>query len=82
MYRKSRIVWLLNSFKELQCPCGEAELVCLIWYPHHKKIRNLIYRNSAKSEQRKEAVRLINQSKPVCRNCASKIVNGLEPFIL
>lgn len=82
MYVKGRTTWLINSFKGLQCPCGESELVTLVWYPHHKKIRNLIYRYSSKSTQRVEAEKLIEQSRPLCRNCVCKIENGLSPYIL
>jgi hypothetical protein len=82
VYRKSRVTWLINSFRDYQCPCGEAELVCLEWYPHHKKIRNLVYRNSAKTEERKQAEQLIEESTAVCHNCVSKIDNGLASFIL
>ena len=82
MYRKSRITWLINSFRNYQCPCGESELCVLEWYPHHKKIRNLVYRNSAKSEARQEAIKLMEECTPVCRNCASKLQYGLQPFVL
>jgi len=82
MYRKSRIIWLLNSFKGLQCPCGQAELVCLQWYPNHKKIRHLVYRYAAKSEERTKAEQLIEESTVLCHNCASLHRAGLAPFIL
>ena len=54
--------WLLNSFRDYQCQCGEAELVCLEWFPHHKKIRGLVMRHGAKSKQRQQAIELIEQS--------------------
>ena len=82
MYRKSRTTYLINSFRDYQCNCGEAEMGTLVWYPHHKKIRNLIYRYGSKTEQRQEALRLMEQSTPMCRNCAAKFEHGLEPFIL
>ena len=82
MYRKSRVLWLINSFKDQQCPCGEAELVTLVWHPHHRKIRNLVYRNSSKSKERQEAQQLMDESTPICRNCVAKIEHGLEPFLI
>ena len=82
MYVKGRINWLINSFKDYQCGCGETELVCLEWYPHHKKIRNLVYRNSAKSEERQQAIKLMGECTPMCRNCVTKLPYGLQPFVL
>ena len=82
MYVKGRINWLINSFRDYQCGCGEAEMVTLVWHPHHRKIRNLVYRNGAKSAERQEAVKLMEQSTPVCRNCAAKFEHGEEPFLL
>ena len=82
MYTKARINWLINSFRDYQCGCGEAEMVTLVWYPHHRKIRNLVYRNSAKSAERQEAIKLMEVSTPVCRNCAARFEHGEEPFIL
>ena len=78
MYVKGRINWLLGTFKDQVCPyCGEVESVCLEWYPYHKQIRNLIFRNSAKSEQRQEALKLIEQSSVLCHNCVAKQLNDL-----
>ena len=83
VYRKSRVLWLINSFRNNHCGCGETELVSLEWYPHHKKIRNLVYRNSAKSKERQEAQKLMDDSTPVCRNCVARLENGVDlPFIL
>ena len=42
--------WLLNSLKGHACPCGESELVCLEWHPHHKKIKAYVMRHGAKTE--------------------------------
>ena len=74
--------WLLNSFRDYQCQCGEAELVCLEWYPHHKKIRSLVMRHGAKTEQRKQAIELIEKSTPLCHNCAARYRNDLGLGIL
>ena len=74
--------WLLNSFRDYQCQCGEAELVCLEWFPHHKKIRGLVMRHGAKSKQRQQAIELIEQSTPLCHNCAAKYRHGLGPGVL
>ena len=41
--------WLLNTFKGHLCPCGESELVCLEWYPNHKKITSLCVNNKNKT---------------------------------
>jgi hypothetical protein len=82
MYVKGRINWLINSFRDYQCGCGETELVCLEWYPHHKKIRNLVYRNSAKSKEREQALKLIEECKPLCRNCIKKQEYDALGFVL
>ena len=82
VYRKSRTMWLLNSFRDYQCPCGETELVCLEWYPNHKKIRHLVYRYGAKTKERQQAQQLIEESTALCRNCVSKYPAGLAPFVL
>ena len=82
MYVKGRINWVINSFRDYQCGCGETELVCLEWYPHHKKIRNLVYRNSAKSEERQQAIKLMEECTPMCSNCVTKLPYGLQPFVL
>ena len=82
MYRKSRVTWLINSFRDYQCPCGVSELCVLESYPHHKKIRNLVYRNSAKSEERQQAIKLMGECTPMCRNCVTKMPYGLQPFVL
>ena len=74
--------WLLNSFRDYQCQCGEAELVCLEWSPHHKKIRSLVMRHGAKTEQRKQAIELIEKSTPLCHNCAARYRNDLGLGIL
>ncbi len=74
--------WLLNSLKGHACPCGESELVCLEWHPHHKKIKAYVMRHGAKTEERIQAQQLIQESTAVCHNCASKIDNGLASFIL
>ena len=81
MYVKGRTNWLINSFRDYQCGCGETEMCTLVWHPHHRKIRNLVYRNGAKSTQRQEAIKLMELSTPVCRNCAAKYEYGLEPFL-
>lgn len=74
--------WLLNSMKGHSCPCGESELVCLQWHPHHRKVTALVLRHGAKTEERKQAQQLIEESTTVCHNCASKIATGLASFIL
>ena len=74
--------WLLNSMKGHSCPCGESELVCLQWHPHHRKVTALVLRHGAKTEERKQAQQLIEESTAVCHNCTSKIDNGLASFIL
>ena len=82
VYRKSRVTWLINSFRDYQCGCGEAELCALQWYPHHKKIRNLVYRNGAKSEERQQAIKLMEVCTPMCSNCVTKMPYGLQPFVV
>jgi len=74
--------WLLNTFKGQSCPCGESELVCLEWYSNHKKISSLTLRHGIVTKERELAEQLILKSKVVCHNCASKIDNGLAPFVL
>ena len=82
MYVKGRINWLINSFRDYQCPCGESELCVLEWYPNHKKIGNLVYRNSATSKERQQAIKLMAECTPMCSNCTKKIPYGLQPFVL
>ena len=74
--------WLLNTFRGYSCPCGESELVCLEWYPNNKKITSLTLRHGIVTKERELAEQLILKSKVVCHNCASKLDNGLAPFIL
>ena len=82
VYRKSRVTWLINSFRDYQCPCGESELCALEWYPYDKKIKALVLRHGAKTKERKQAQQLIEESTAVCHNCVSKIDNGLASFFL
>ena len=50
--------WLLNTFKGQSCPCGESELVCLEWYPNHKKISSLTLRHGIVTKEREVAEQL------------------------
>jgi len=77
-----RKTWLRNTFKDFQCACGEAEIVCFEWYPHDQKIKALVLRHGAKTKQRKEAIKLIELSTPMCHNCAAKYRHGLGLGIL
>jgi len=64
--------FLLSTFRDEVCGCGESELVCLTWFPHHKKIRHLILRHAVNSKERQQALKLIEECKPLCSNCAAK----------
>ena len=77
-----RRMWLRNTMQDYICQCGEAELVCLEWYPHHQKIKGLVMRHGAKTKQRKEAIKLIEESTPLCHNCAAKYRHNLGLGIL
>jgi len=68
----SRKQFLLSTFRDEVCGCGESELVCLTWFPHHKKIRHLILRHAVNSKERQQALKLIEECKPLCSNCAAK----------
>ena len=71
--RDSRKIWLINSFDALFCGvCGEAENVCLRYYPNHKEIYNLNQKFGLHSDKRKEIDELINNSQVLCTNCVEK----------
>jgi hypothetical protein len=74
--------WLLNSLRDYICQCGEAELCVMEWYPHHKKIKSLVMRHGAKTKQRQQALELIENSTPLCHNCAAKYRHGLGAGVI
>ena len=80
-YRK-RIVILNEYLGEKHCThCGEAETVCLKFYPHNSEIRKLTKRVGTSDESRKEIFRLIEESIVVCSNCWIKLDTDLIEFI-
>ncbi|MDP6585691.1 MAG: GIY-YIG nuclease family protein [Anaerolineales bacterium] len=69
-YPRKRVVTHLQTFKGESCiVCGEPTERYLIWYPYDQKITALYYRYGEKTKERKEALDLIDECKPVCRNC-------------
>ena len=71
-YRK-RIVLLNEFLAEKHCiHCGEAETVCLKFYPHNSEIRKITKRVGISNESR---------SIIVCSNCWIKLDNDLIEFI-
>ena len=61
---------LLKTFEDKVClVCGEATERYLRCYPYHNKIRHNIFRYGRKTEQRKEASTLIQQSVVICDHC-------------
>ena len=80
-YRK-RIVILNEYLGERHCiHCGEAETVCLKFYPHNSEIRKLTKRVGTSDESRQEIFRLIGESIVVCSNCWIKLDTDLIEFI-
>ena len=80
-YRK-RIVILNEYLGVRHCThCGEAETVCLKFYPHNSEIRKLTKRVGTSDESRKEIFRLIEESIVVCSNCWIKLDTDLIEFI-
>ena len=80
-YRK-RIVILNEYLGKKHCThCGEAETVCLKFYPHNSEIRKLTKRVGTSDESRKEIFRLIEESIVVCSNCWIKLDTDLIEFI-
>jgi hypothetical protein len=73
MRGKTRHIKFLKTFENLQCGCGESEPEVLCWYPHHTTIHSLYTRWASNTEQRKDADKLMNESRVVCKNCAGRI---------
>ena len=73
MRGKTRHIKFLKTFENLQCGCGQIEPEVLCWYPHHNTIHSLYTRWASNTKQRKEADKLIEESKVVCANCVKRI---------
>ena len=78
----NRRMWLRNTMKDFICQCGEAELCVMEWYPHHKKIKSLVMRHGARTKQRQQAIEMIENSTPLCQNCAAKYRHGLGAGVI
>ena len=76
-------VFLLNEFlTDKSCiHCGEAEHVCLKFYPHDSEIRKLTKRVGTSNESRREVFHLLGNSTILCSNCWIKADNDLLEFI-
>ena len=76
-------VYLLNEFlTEKSCVhCGEAEHVCLKFWPHDAEIRKVSKRVGTSDASRKEVFHLIDQSVILCFNCYIKKHHDLIEFI-
>ena len=69
-YRKHRILAYAKTFEGETCNvCGDPTTRYLTWYPLDKKIRSGFYRHGRNTKQRLEAIRLIEECRPVCQNC-------------
>tara|TARA_B100000085_G_C18426549_1_gene464984 strand:+ start:526 stop:876 length:351 start_codon:yes stop_codon:yes gene_type:complete len=80
-YRK-RGVWLNNLLADQSCiHCGEAETVCLKFYPHDSVIRSQTKRKGMNDESREKIQELIDNSKIVCSNCWIKLDSDLIDFL-
>ena len=80
-YRK-RGVWLNNLLADQSCVyCGEAETVCLKFYPHDSVIRSQTKRKGMNDESREKIQELIDDSKIVCSNCYIKLENDIIELI-
>lgn len=61
---------LLRTFENYHCEiCCDAEAHHLIWFPHQKKIKHNIMRYGRKTKEFQEAIKLIEESFPVCLHC-------------
>jgi len=76
-------VFLINEFltKKSCIHCGEAEHVCLKFWPHDAEIRKISKRVGTSDDSRKEVFHLIDQSVILCSNCYIKKHNDLIEFI-
>jgi hypothetical protein len=80
-YRK-RIVILNEYLADKHCShCGEAETVCLKFYPHDSEIRKITKRVGTNDKSRHEILLLISKSHILCSNCWIKSDNDLIEFI-
>lgn len=79
---RNRLIILNEYLGEKHCVhCGEAETVCLKFYPHNSEIRKLSKRVGTSEESRQEVIVLMNESIIVCSNCWIKLDNDLIEFI-
>ena len=75
---RARKIWVNEYLGEKSCHhCGESETACLQFYPHEKDIRKLTKRKGLNEQSREEVINLINESRVVCSNCYSKLVNDI-----
>ena len=76
-------VFLLNKFfTDKSCAvCGEAEQVCLKFWPHDGEIRKISKRVGTSEDSRREIFHLIDQSVILCSNCYIKKHHDLIEFI-
>jgi hypothetical protein len=61
--------------------CGEAEHVCLKFWPHDAEIRKVSKRVGTSDDSRREVFHLIDQSVILCSNCYIKKHHDLIEFI-
>jgi len=76
-------VFILNEyFQSKSCTvCGEAEHVCLKFWPHDAEIRKVSKRVGTSEDSRREIFHLIDQSVILCYNCYIKKHHDLIEFI-
>ena len=69
-YPRKRVLDLLKTFDGDSCSvCGDPTTRYLTWYPYHNKITSLLYRYGTRTPERKEALDLIDECRPVCHHC-------------
>jgi hypothetical protein len=79
---RNRLIILNEYLGDKHCShCGEAETVCLKFYPHNSEIRKLSKRVGTSEESRQDVIVLMNESIIVCSNCWIKLDNDLIEFI-
>ena len=78
--RDKRRRWLKSQLSKHICNCGEQQPHRLMFYPHHKKIRQLNLRYGLKHSKRFEIEHYIHESSVMCWNCAADQKEDLAMF--
>jgi len=77
--RRKRDIWINEYLADKHCKhCGESETCSLVFYPNDKKVRALSRGTGLRKELRLRVLEKIWETKIICLNCQSKIVNDIE----